>query len=174
MLGKVSRQFYFIQCFFTIGNLSCILFQSYIIIPSTLWHLIETTNGLTEGEDEISSLNTFSTSLCRVTESKAHPLWALVTSWRIAVKKPKNTKQSKHALFNYTLLSQLQQRSLSVIDFDVIPGAHPGQSQCPACGTGYLGLAQGAWHHNERVSNRLISPSQELTQMNTAGSTQGS
>ena len=37
-------------------------------------------------------------------------------------------------------------------------------SQCPVCGMGHLGLARGAWHHHERVSDRSISSCQERTQ----------
>ena len=46
--------------------------------------------------------------------------------------------------------------------------------KCPACGTGHLGLARGAWRHHVRATNRSISSFRRLTAVSTAGSTRGS
>ena len=57
--------------------------------------------------------------------------------------------------------------------FDIIPGAHITRVSlnCPACGTGHLGLAQDTWRHHKRASDCTI---QGLTRVSTAGLTQGS
>ena len=62
-----------------------------------------------------------------------------------------------HLLWHNTqfLYSDLSYPGVSPVrsnSFDVIPGAHPGQPQCPACGVGHLGVTRGAWRHRERAN----------------------
>ena len=133
--------------------------------------------------------------VCSLTVKQSHAIWPRMYHWKVTtvrtvqliiilwpgLKGVENTKQAALLLarsisFPGSTPICLRYVRIALTSFQ---GLTRVGRKCPAWGTGRLGLAQGAWRHHDRASDRSnpmhrISSCQWLTRMSTAGSTQGS
>lgn len=105
ILSAMSNQVYH-EWMWAEFKVDLLLLISVLLVFPCFW--------LTVGEAVISSFSSFSTLLCRVTVSRAQPLFALVTSCLIAVRNPANIpheRRHQHKSYINSILADGNRRS---------------------------------------------------------------